>query len=70
MMSNFQKISQSFSDLVDVLYDLTAAVSQRTDYAEIGEDMALVDKITTNLKRMAETGILENSINEGDTNVN
>lgn len=70
MMSNSQKISQSFSDLVDVLYDLTAAISQRTDYREIGEDMILVDKITTNLKRMAETGILENSINEGDTNVN
>ena len=64
MMSNSQKISQSFSDLVDVLYDLTAAISQRTDYREIGEDMILVDKITTNLKRMAETGILENSSKE------
>ena len=64
MMSNSQKISQSFSDLVDVLYDLTASISQRTDYREIGEDMVLVDKITTNLKRMAETGILENSSKE------
>lgn len=72
-MNNQQKFNQSCTDLINILYDLTGDMSIRTDYEEIVSDIEILDKLTTNLKRMGETTVLEQSIEtetnkEGETN--
>ncbi|MEG2295905.1 MAG: hypothetical protein RSB96_04090 [Oscillospiraceae bacterium] len=58
-MTNNAKFVESYSDLVAVLYNLTAQISEYTDYTQMLPDLDILDKLTTNLKRMSETLVLE-----------
>ena len=63
MMSNQEKFIQSYTDLIDILYDLTGAMQEQKDYEKMLPDIEMLDQLTTNLKRMGDTVVL-NSIEE------
>lgn len=63
MMSNQEKFIQSYTDLIDILYDLTGAMQEQKDYEKMLPDIEMLDNLTTNLKRMGDTVVL-NSIEE------
>lgn len=61
-MTNQEKFNESYSDLVDILYNLTGALSDAGNAKDINEeDLKLLSELTTNLKRMGESAILEYS---------
>lgn len=63
MMSNQEKFIQSYTDLIDILYDLTGEMQEQKDYNKMLPDIEILDKVTTNLKRMGDTVVL-NSVEE------
>jgi len=59
-MTNQEKFNESYSDLVDILYNLTGALSELDNTNDINEeDLKLLGEITTNLKRMGDSVVLE-----------
>lgn len=56
-MTNQAKFDQSVTDLVDVLHDVTGEIREADDYEAIQTLLEMVDKLTTNLKRMGETNL-------------
>lgn len=59
-MTNNEKFIESYSDLTDILYNLTGVLSNIKNTKDIyEEDLKLLSELTTNLKRMSETKILD-----------
>lgn len=60
------KFTQSQNNLIDILFDLTEGMNEANDYTQVEEDVALVDKLSTIIKRMGDT-VVFNIIEEGET---
>lgn len=58
-MSNRTKFLQSQADLITTLYDITGEIVESDDYKYIEENLILVDKLTTIIKRIGDTVVLE-----------
>lgn len=58
-MKNIEKFNQSYTDLVGALYDITEQINTGNDWDLIRENLSDVSEITTILKRMGETAVLE-----------
>ena len=62
-MTNREKFNESYSDLVNILYNFTDVLSSVKNTKDINEeDLKLLSEITTNLKRMGDTIVLEKSM--------
>ncbi|MGL5767095.1 MAG: hypothetical protein ACRCX8_15780 [Sarcina sp.] len=58
-MTNNEKFQQSVSDIVDVIYDLTGDIQSQTSYVGVEENLNLLDKLSSILKRMGDTLVIE-----------
>ena len=59
-MTNNEKFTQSYSDLVDILYNFTGVLSGVKSTNEINEDdLKLLGELSTVLKRMGDTIVLD-----------
>lgn len=57
---NYRMFTQSYADLIEVLSDLTYYINSANDINKIdNEDLEKVNIITTILKRMGETSVME-----------
>lgn len=57
---NYRMFTQSYTDLIEVLSDLTYYINSANDINKIdNEDLEKVNIITTILKRMGETSVME-----------
>lgn len=57
---NYSMFTQSYADLIEVLSDLTYYINSANDINKIdNEDLEKVNIITTILKRMGETSVME-----------
>lgn len=59
MNNNQNKLIQCYSDVLSVLNDYTFELTQTKNDIEVENIMAIVEKLTTNLKRIGETQIIE-----------
>lgn len=59
---NSDKVIASYSDLVNILYDLTSQTEQENDYIKIAENLDIIDKLSTILKRLGETNVLDKGV--------
>lgn len=58
-MTNQQMMNESYTDLTETLYDLTQAINQADDWVVLEDYLDLANTISTILKRMGETAVLE-----------
>lgn len=58
-MTNQQMMNESYTDLTETLYDLTQAINQAEDWVVLADYLELANSISTILKRMGETAVLE-----------
>lgn len=65
-MKNIEMFNQSYTDLVEALYDLTQSIAKSNDWDEITNELDITNSITTILKRMGETTVLENGGSPND----
>lgn len=59
MNDNQNKLIQCYSDVLSVLNDYTYELTQTTDDMQVENLMGTIEKLTTNLKRIGETQIIE-----------
>ena len=61
-MTNQEKFLTSYSDLIDLLYSFTGSLKDVKNTKDINEDdLNLLGELTTNIKRMGDTVIIEQS---------
>jgi hypothetical protein len=58
-MTNQEKATKSMTYLLDMLVDLTAQMSTTTDSDLVVEFMPILNDLTTNVKRIGDTLVLE-----------
>lgn len=58
-MTNTQKLTQCYTDVLDTLFDYTGALVETKNDTQTEDVLALVEKITVILKRIGETQVLE-----------
>ena len=58
-MNNQEKLIQCYSDVLSVLNDYTFELTQTKNDIEVEDLMGIIEKLTTNLKRIGETQIIE-----------
>ena len=59
MNDNQNKLMQCYSDVLSVLNDYTYELTKTTNDMQVENLMGIIEKLTTNLKRIGETGIIE-----------
>lgn len=64
-MLNAEMFNQSYTDLILILYDATGGIANELDWDKISEKLSIINDLTTIIKRMGETQILETNM-EGD----
>lgn len=63
-ITNQEKLAQCYTDVLTTLYDYTGELVDSTNDIVVNDIIDIVDRLTTNLKRIGETQIIE--IVEGD----
>lgn len=63
-MLNTEMFNQSYTDLILILYDATGSIAEESNWNEISEKLSVINDLTTIIKRMGETQILEINNNE------
>ncbi len=58
-MTNREKFIKSYSSLISLLYDLTGDIEEEKDYSKIEESFPLLNDVTTVLKRMGDSIVLD-----------
>lgn len=58
-MNNQEKLVQCYSDVLDVLSDYTFELKSSNNDMQVEELMGIIERLTTNLKRIGETQIIE-----------
>ena len=58
-MNNQGKLVQCYSDVLDVLSDYTFELKSSNNDMQVEELMGIIERLTTNLKRIGETQIIE-----------
>lgn len=56
-MGNVDKLNKSMEYLISTLLDITTEINNATNYDKIDVNLATVDKLTTNIKRMVDSGV-------------
>lgn len=59
MNKNQEKLTQCYSDVLEVLSDYTFELTNTTNDMQVENLMGIIEKLTTNLKRIGETSIIE-----------
>ena len=59
MNENQEKLAQCYSDVLEVRSDYTFELTKTTNDMQVENLMGIIEKLTTNLKRIGETGIIE-----------
>ena len=59
MNKNQEMLAQCYSDVLEVLSDYTFELTKTTNDMQVENLMGIIEKLTTNLKRIGETGIIE-----------
>lgn len=59
IMTNREKFIKSYSSLISLLYDLTGDIEEEKDYSKIEESFPLLNDVTTVLKRMGDSIVLD-----------
>jgi hypothetical protein len=58
-MNNQDRLTDAMSDLTTLLVDVTTEITKTTEPARLVELLDLVNNITTNVKRIGDTVVLE-----------
>jgi hypothetical protein len=58
-MTNFDKIIAVQTDILETLYTYTGMLVENTNIDDDEEIMDMIDKLTTNLKRVGDTNVFE-----------
>ena len=56
-MGNVDKLNKSMEYLISTLLDITTEINNATNYDKIDINLSTVDKLTTNIKRMVDSGV-------------
>lgn len=58
-MNNQEKLAQCYTDVLTTLYDYTGELVESTNDIATNDIIDIIDRLTTNLKRIGETQIIE-----------
>lgn len=58
-MTNIEKMTLCYTDVLDTLCDLTNGLVQQNDLDAMQDDLELIEKTSVILKRLGETQIIE-----------
>lgn len=59
IMTNMEKLQLCYTDMLDVLCDLTNELNNENDLMNFDDDLALIERASVILKRIGETQIIE-----------
>lgn len=59
IMTNIEKMTLCYTDVLDTLCDLTNGLVQQNDLDAMQDDLELIEKTSVILKRLGETQIIE-----------
>lgn len=58
-MTNNEKLVACYSDILDTLYDYTGELTNAKNDDVVNDILGVVERLTTNLKRLGETQLVE-----------
>lgn len=58
-MTNMELLAQCYTDVLNSMADYTASLEADNKLEAMGEDMAVVEKLSVILKRIGETQVIE-----------
>ena len=58
-INNQEKLAQCYTDVLTTLYDYTGELVESTNDIATNDIIDIIDRLTTNLKRIGETQIIE-----------
>lgn len=70
-MKKMNKLTQTQNNLIDIMYDLSNQMNEAKDYTKIDADMNTLNDLSTIVKRLGDTVMLDISIEnnrEGEMN--
>lgn len=58
-MKKMNKLTQTQNNLIDIMYDLSNQMNEAKDYTKIDADMNTLNDLSTIVKRLGDTVVLE-----------